>query len=161
MKVLSKQRNSEMCIICGVNNKIGVKAPFYNMEDGSVISLFKFKPEHQSYPGRVHGGMITCMLDEIIGRALWVESPTQYGVTMSIQVKFRKQIPYDVPLKATGKIVKQSEKFFEGEGKIFSLDGVLLAESTAHYFKMPLESIGEINQNEVNVMVPDDVKEIN
>ena len=65
MKVLSKQRNSRMCVICGLDNPAGVRAPFYNMEDHSVMSKFKFSVNHQSYPGRVHGGMITAMLDEM------------------------------------------------------------------------------------------------
>ncbi len=73
MKVVSKQRNSKMCAICGMDNKYGVHAQFYNMEDGSVMSKFRYREEHQSYPGRVHGGLITAMLDEMGLRALWAK----------------------------------------------------------------------------------------
>ena len=59
-----------MCVICGMDNKYGLHAQFYNMEDGSVMSKFQYKEEHQSYPGRVHGGLITAMLDEMGLRAL-------------------------------------------------------------------------------------------
>ena len=38
---------------------------FYNMEDGSVMTKFKYRKEPQSYPGRVHVGLITAMLDEM------------------------------------------------------------------------------------------------
>ena len=55
MKVVSKQRNSKMCIVCGMDNPIGLKAQFYNMEDGSVMTPFQYKKEHQSFPQRVHG----------------------------------------------------------------------------------------------------------
>ena len=65
MKVLGKQRNSRMCVICGMDNPFGVKAQFYNMEDGSVLTPFRFREEHQSYPQRVHGGVIAAMLDEL------------------------------------------------------------------------------------------------
>lgn len=51
MKILSKQRNSRMCMICGLDNEYGVNAPFYNMEDGSVMTVFRYKEQHQSYPG--------------------------------------------------------------------------------------------------------------
>ena len=37
MKVTAKQRNSKMCVICGLDNSAGVRAPFYTMEDGSVF----------------------------------------------------------------------------------------------------------------------------
>ena len=50
MKILSKQKNSRMCMICGLDNEYGVNAPFYNMEDGSVMTVFRYNEQHQSYP---------------------------------------------------------------------------------------------------------------
>ena len=83
MKVVGKQRNSRMCFICGMDNPIGLHAQFYNMEDGSVISPVTFREEHQSFPGRVHGGLIATMLDELGLRALWsVKGEEDFGVTM-------------------------------------------------------------------------------
>ena len=41
MKILSKQNNSRMCVICGLDNPYGVQAPFYEMEDGlSLIHIY-------------------------------------------------------------------------------------------------------------------------
>lgn len=91
MKVISKQRNSKMCIICGMDNPIGLKAQFYNMEDESVMTIFKYKEEHQSFPQRVHGGLIATMLDELGLRALWAKkSEDIFGVTLSMEVKYIK-----------------------------------------------------------------------
>ena len=42
MKVVKKQTLSHNCIVCGLDNPEGVKARFYEMEDGSLISLFSF-----------------------------------------------------------------------------------------------------------------------
>ena len=95
MKVVSKQRNSRMCAICGLDNEYGVKAAFYNMEDRSVMTKFQYKNQHQSFPGRVHGGLITAMLDEMGLRALWAEEGNEntYGVTMDLNTKYRKPTP--------------------------------------------------------------------
>ena len=97
MKILSKQKNSRMCMICGLDNEYGVNAPFYNMEDGSVMTVFRYKEQHQSYPGRVHGGMITAMLDEMGLRSLWAKelSEETFGVTISLDTKYRKPVPYE------------------------------------------------------------------
>ena len=43
MKVIGQQRNSRMCVICGLDNQFGVRAPFYNMTDGSVASPFRYQ----------------------------------------------------------------------------------------------------------------------
>ena len=75
MKVKQKQANSRMCAICGMDNPFGVKAPFYVLEDNRVATLFRYREEHQSYPGRVHGGLITAMLDELGMRAYWALEP--------------------------------------------------------------------------------------
>lgn len=96
IKVVSKQRNSKMCMICGLDNEYGVRAPFYNMEDGSVMTLFQYREQHQSYPGRVHGGLITAMLDEMGLRAVWAKEGGNediWGVTMSLETKYRKPFP--------------------------------------------------------------------
>ena len=42
MKVTKKQFNTRKCFICGMENERGVKAPFYEMEDKSVVSYVTF-----------------------------------------------------------------------------------------------------------------------
>lgn len=162
MKVLKKQTNSKMCLICGIENESGLKAPFYQMEDDTLVSIFEYKEFHQSYPGRVHGGMISCMLDELIGRAIWISEPNMWGVTVSLTVKFRKPVPYNTKLKAVGKITNSRSRIFEGVGELYDLDGNLLASAEATYFKLPLDKIADESDHEdVNIYVEDDVKEIN
>ena len=163
MKVLKKQTNSKMCIICGMENQSGLKAPFYEMEDNSVVSIFEYKEFHQSYPGRTHGGLISCMLDEIIGRAIWIHEPNMWGVTMVLTVKFRKPVPYGTLLKAVGKITNIKSRTFEGVGELYDMDGNLLASAEATYFKLPLEKIAADNSSheDVNIYYEDNVKEIN
>ncbi len=160
MKVIKKQTNSKMCIICGMENDLGLKAPFYEMEDGSVMSIFEYKDHHQSYPERCHGGMITCMLDEIIGRAIWVIEPDQWGVTTNISVKFRKPVPLNEKIKAVGRIVVNKSRVFQGTGEIMTMDGVVLAEAEVTYLKLPLSKIATGNHEDVNIYIPDDVTEI-
>jgi len=143
MKITEKQTNSRLCIICGMENELGVKAPFYNLDDGSVATIFEFKEVHQSYPGRAHGGMICAMLDELIGRALWVNEKGTYAVTTEINVKYRKPVPYNQQLKARGYIIKNSSRLYKGRGEIYSMDGILLAQAEATYLKMPTKQISE------------------
>lgn len=145
MKVISKQRNSKMCIICGLDNEYGVNAPFYNMEDGSVMSVFQYKSQHQSYPGRVHGGLITAMLDEMGLRSLWAKdlSEDTFGVTLSLDTKYRKPVPYETDLIARGIIVKETSKFFITDASIMDIRGEILANGMIKYIKMDTDRISE------------------
>lgn len=137
MKVLKRQLNSRNCIICGMENEAGVKAPFYELEDGSVASEFSFKLIHQSYPERTHGGMISALLDEVMGRVLWVTEPEAYAVTTTMTITFRRPVPYGVKVKARGYITHNSPRWYSAKGEIYSEEGVLLAEGEARYMKIP------------------------
>ena len=143
MKVISKQRNSKMCAICGMDNKYGLHAQFYNMEDGSVMTKFKYREEHQSYPGRVHGGLITAMLDEMGLRALWAKEGNEedFGVTMSLDTKYRKPVPYETELIGKGILIKESSKFFVVESEILDTEGNVLANGTIKYIKLDTNKI--------------------
>ena len=131
--------------MCGLDNEYGVRAPFYNMEDGSVMTLFRYRKQHQSYPGRVHGGLITAMLDEMGLRALWAKelSEETFGVTFSLETKYRKPVPYDQDLIGKGIIVKNSSKFFVTEASIKDTKGNVLANGTVKYIRLDVNEIAE------------------
>lgn len=131
--------------MCGLDNEYGVRAPFYNMEDGSVMTLFRYRKQHQSYPRRVHGGLITAMLDEMGLRALWAKelSEETFGVTFSLETKYRKPVPYDQDLIGKGIIVKNSSKFFVTEASIMDTKGNVLANGTVKYIRLDVNEIAE------------------
>lgn len=163
MKVIGKQRNSKMCFICGMDNPIGLKAQFYNMEDGSVMTKFQYREEHQSFPQRVHGGLIATMLDELGLRALWAKgSEEKFGVTLSMESKFRKPVPYNEILIGRGIVKKETSKFITIDTEIFNKSGVLLANGEVKYIKLDVDKIvKEINpHDEMCYLIEDDIKEI-
>ena len=165
MKVVKKQRNSKMCIMCGLDNEYGVRAPFYSMEDGSVMTVFSYRDQHQSYPGRVHGGLITCMLDEMGLRALWAQelSEDSLGVTLSLETKFRKPVPYNETIIGKGIIVKNTPRFCVAEVGLYDKHGALLANGNVTYLKLDVSKIAEdvVPHEELCYLVDDGVTEIN
>ncbi|WP_438847100.1 PaaI family thioesterase [Anaerocaecibacter muris] len=161
MKVVSKQNNSHMCLICGMDNSAGVRGQFYNMEDGSVGGLFTFREEHQSYPGRVHGGMLATMIDELAGRVLWVDCPDKIAVTMDINVKYRKPVPYNTPLKGRGMYTERLSRAYSAKCYIMDMDNNILAEGVAKYIILPVEKVCDASlDEELDIYVKDDVTEI-
>ncbi len=165
MKVVEKQRNSSMCFVCGMDNKDGIQAQFYSMEDKSVISLFSFKEKHQSFPGRVHGGVISSLLDELGLRAIWAYGKSDFGVTMDLSIKYRKPVPYDAPLIAVGKVTYCSTMFLKADAFLYNKEGRLLSEGVGTYRLLPLSKIAkgeseELIHQELKYYVEDDIKDI-
>ncbi|MGN0013975.1 MAG: PaaI family thioesterase [Candidatus Gastranaerophilaceae bacterium] len=162
MKVISKQKNSKMCYICGMENDNGLKAQFYNIEDGSVMTKFMYKKEHQSFPGRVHGGLLAAMLDELACRAYWVNDESTLGATMSMEIKYRKPVPYDTEIIGKGIITSDLSKFFTAEVSLLDKEYNTYTNAVVKYIKLPAEKIcSDTNfHDEMNYLIPDNVTEL-
>ena len=115
-KIARKQINAKSCLVCGYENDFGLHMSFYETEDNLVVGTLNGSFQHQSYPERMHGGLITAALDETIGRALWLVERDIYAVTTEINVKFRKPVPLGKELYVVGEIVKNTSRIFEGAG---------------------------------------------
>lgn len=144
-KVIKKQQNSKSCLVCGLENKLGLQSRFYELDNGELLAVFTPKNEHQSYPDRLHGGMTTAILDETIGRAIMIKHPKQFGVTVEISVRLKKPIPTHGELRVRGRISRDTSRFFEGSGELLLADGTIAAEAQGRYLKMPLEKIADFD----------------
>lgn len=147
-KVTKKQQNSKMCFVCGLKNVAGLKASFYEIEDSTLVATFTPGETHQSYPGRLHGGIASAILDEAIGRAVMIGSEKDvWGVTLELTVEYKKPIPLDVELRVTGRISEQNSRFFSGSGEILLPDGTVAATARGRYMKVPLEKIADLDES--------------
>ena len=143
-KVLGAQNVSRMCMVCGRDNPWSLKARFYELEGGELLGVFALQETHQSYPGRVHGGVVTAMLDETIGRAAAAGDPTVFGVTVELNVKFRKPVPIDRELRVLARITTDpTKRLYEGTGEIVLADGTVVAEAWGRYLRMPIGKIAD------------------
>jgi len=158
-KVLAAQNVSRMCLVCGVENPWGLNGRFYVLEPSAtggtaahaeegvreLLGVFTLREEHQSYPGRLHGGIATAILDETIGRAITIANPGVWGVTAELTVRFRKPLPVSGELRCVGRITRDTRRLFQGSGEILLGDGTVAAEASGKYLKM---SLGEITDDD-------------
>ncbi len=156
-KVVAAQNVSRMCLVCGTENPWGLQGRFYVLEapdpaaeaggahGAELLGVFTLREEHQSYPGRLHGGITTAILDETIGRAITIADPGVWGVTAELTVRFRKPLPVEGELRAVGRITRDTRRLFEGGGEVLLADGSVAAEATGKYLKMGL---GEITDDD-------------
>jgi uncharacterized protein (TIGR00369 family) len=145
--VTRKQPNSRMCLVCGLENPHGLFTAFYELDNGDLAALFTAREEHQSYPGRLHGGVITALLDETIGRAIMprYRDGEVWGVTVEFSTKFLKPVPLDTELRVVGRIVKEEGRLFEGTGEILLPGGEVAATGLGRYVKLPIDRIADLD----------------
>ncbi len=147
-KVLKKQNSSRSCVVCGNDNDLGLKASFYELENNELVAVCNTKDWHQSYPGRVHGGMSAALLDETIGRSISINDDTIWGVTVSLDLRYKKPVPTDCEIKIVGRVTKENRKLFEGSGEIILPNGEVAVTAIGKYMKMPIDEISDKNLSE-------------
>ncbi len=161
--VKAKQKNTKMCLVCGLKNQFGLQAAFYELENDELLAVFTPLEEHQSYPGRLHGGIATAILDETIGRAIVMNLPDIWGVTISFSTRYKRPIPLDGEIRVIGRIGKIANRYFEGSGEILLQDGSVAVEGQGKYMKLRLEQIADFDFAEQEWQVipsPDDPHEV-
>lgn len=152
-KVVDKKHNSNDCMVCGIKNRFSLGARFYELDNHELVCTFETRECHQSYPGRLHGGIAAAILDETIGRSIDAIEPGTWAVTVELNVKYKKPIPLNAKLRATGRIISNNRKLFEAEGEILLEDGTVAATSRGKYLKMKDEAIAAETFSESNWFV--------
>ena len=147
-----------MCLVCGRDNPFGLHARFYALAPDEppavgdsrpsapavgreLLGVFTPREEHQSYPGRLHGGVSSAILDETIGRAILLTQTDAWGVTAEFTVRFRKPLPLDEEVRCIARITRDTSRLFEGTGEILLADGSVAVEARGKYLKMSLADI--------------------
>lgn len=138
--VLRKQYLAKMCFVCGTENDCGIKTQYYVLEHDRVLGICRGEDAHQSFPSRMHGGLIAALLDEAIGRALQIHEPNSWAVTIELHVKYHKPVPLNEDLYVIGWLNSKG-RIFKGEGYIMDTSHVILATCEATYFRQNVKDI--------------------
>ena len=85
------------CFACGDANPIGMHLDDIRREGDEVHATLRPRPEYQSYPGVLHGGICATALDEVLGYSAILLADI-WAATATMDLRYRAQVPYDTPL---------------------------------------------------------------
>lgn len=124
------------CFVCGVHNPVGFKLAL-TQDQQRVESRFQFRAEHCGFPGVVHGGLITTILDESMAWAVGV-SAGKFAYCAELTVRFLRPIAPDVNMIAHGEVVENKRgRLFLVRAEITNQQGDLMAEATGKFLPLP------------------------
>jgi acyl-coenzyme A thioesterase PaaI-like protein len=135
-------RGDHHCFGCGRANPHGLKLTFYTAEDGGVWCNWTPSRVNEGYDGIAHGGIITTVLDEVMGWAVYHQKI--WAVTGKIAVSFRKPVVIGEPTRAAARVVAENGRRITITADLHrASNGVLLAEAEAIFFKVSEERARE------------------
>jgi uncharacterized protein (TIGR00369 family) len=131
-----KQPVSKNCFVCGRENPFGLKLDFYFDGKDTVTAEVNIPESYEGYPGVVHGGVITAILDECAGRAHMID-PNKFMVTAQLNVRFRKPVPTHTLLTVKGVAGERHGRVAMAHGEILDKSGEILAEADGVFVDIP------------------------
>ena len=92
---------------------------------------------HVGFPGVVHGGLVSAVLDDVMGRSPLLIR--RWVVTARLEVRYRGPAPAGLPLRVEGAMTTVRRRVITAAGRLLRPDGALVAEATGTYLPLTPE----------------------
>jgi len=141
--VTEREDLARWCYACGELNPIGLRLQF-RVEGEWAIATFTARREHQGYPGFVHGGVVSALLDEAMGWATYGRGI--WAITGKMEMRFRGIVPIGEALEVRGRISRDRGRSLTVMAELRDGTGALLAEGEGLFFRVDGEQARRIQE---------------
>jgi acyl-coenzyme A thioesterase PaaI-like protein len=118
------------CIACSPDNKAGLKLDFENVGAGVVRTTFDCGAAFEGYPGQLHGGVISMLLDAAMANCLFAQE--LQAVTAELSVRFKAPVVSKRQAMVEGQVARDLFPLFLMEASLIQ-DGEVKATATAKF----------------------------
>ena len=127
------------CFGCGPDAEAGLHL-LVRLEGEQVVADYAFAPRHSGAPGIAHGGMVSALVDDLLGYTLYVVRAP--GVTRRLEVDFLKPVLIGTTYAVRGRVDRRDGRkvFSSCEGT--APDGTVAFRASGLFVIVPLEHFG-------------------
>lgn len=118
------------CVLCSQDNPIGLALDFHVIRPGVVRAVFPCAQHLQSYPGILHGGIISAFMDTAMANCLF--SLGEVAVTAEMTVRYLKPTRLDIQAEIIGEMQKSMWPFFYVKAELRQ-EGMTLVRAEAKF----------------------------
>jgi|GEM_PF-2952333 len=115
-----------VCFGCSPRNTKGLKLKFYAAHGWDLGCRWNTGEGLENYPGMIHGGIITTVLDELVGQAIFAKT-RKMPVSLNAQITWLKAVKTNTDTIAVSRITAQHDGFYAAEAFLFRGDGRVAA----------------------------------
>lgn len=128
---MSLENPANRCFVCGPGNAIGLGVKF-RIEDDVCRAEFTPGHEHVGYDKLTHGGIIFCLLDDVMANWLWLQGNRCF--TARADIRYRAHLPVGTTVRLEGRCQKRKGRLAVMEGRVIRADtDEVVAESTGSF----------------------------
>lgn len=126
-------KGNTMCFGCGPDNPMGLRLNFH-LEGNKLVAEFTPRPEHEGWSGLTHGGIISAVLDEAIGKLYYLRGID--AVTAVIQVRYLRPVPTGTPTRIEAYQLREEGRNLFPRAVMYLPDGKIAAEAKGRFVKL-------------------------
>lgn len=120
------------CIACRSRDRGGLGLRFESLSDGSVSATFACDATYQSYPDRLHGGIVATLLDAAMTHCLFARGVN--AVTARLNIRFRHPVEIDARASVRAWVTRDASPLYEMKAELRQDDRVC-AVADAKFYK--------------------------
>ncbi len=121
------------CVVCSLANPVGLHIKFNIVDDG-VQASFRCDKSFEGYPGMMHGGVISSILDGAMGNCMFAHGLAT--VTVEMTVRFRNPVLIGQETTVRAKFTRHSHPLYLLEAEIIQ-DEHVKAVAVGKYYDQP------------------------
>jgi uncharacterized protein (TIGR00369 family) len=110
----------------------------FTVEGDEVVARTSVDARFEGFPGHLHGGIISALLDETAGWACTVASGRLY-YTVQLTVRYSRPVPGGQPIVIRGRCSGDDGRIARGQAAIEDAGGRCLATAEGRFFPLPRE----------------------
>ena len=129
-----RNRVHPKCVVCSFGNGSGLHLEFDVADDGSVTAMFQCDEAFEGYPGILHGGVISSILDGAMGNCMFARGLAT--VTVEMTTRFRHPIITGREAMVSARITRASYPLYLLEAEIIQEEKVK-ATAKGKYYNQP------------------------
>ncbi|HBP15580.1 MAG TPA: thioesterase [Gammaproteobacteria bacterium] len=111
--------SANRCFVCGPGNDRGLGIRF-RLDDDVCRAEFTPTESYAGYDGVVHGGILFCLLDDVMANWLYLQGKRCF--TARAEVRYRQPLPVGTPVRMEGRLLRRKGRVAVIEGKVFRQD---------------------------------------
>ncbi|MBN2378134.1 MAG: PaaI family thioesterase [Sedimentisphaerales bacterium] len=122
------------CVVCSFRNEQGLHLDFHAADNGEVTADFIYDKSYQGYPGLLHGGVISAILDGAMTNCLFARGCV--AVTADFRIRFRHPVIVGQSASVRAWITRTTPPIFEAKAQITQADRITTT-ATAKFMQIP------------------------
>lgn len=129
-----RERRHPDCWVCAPGRTDALAVTFKSGEDGEVEGEFDCRQQFTGYPGFLHGGVASSLLDGAMTNCLMARGTP--GLTARLEIRYRHPVLIGMPVKIRGWWESARGPLHQLRAELVQ-DGRVVVEASARFMEFP------------------------